>query len=188
MWFIAASALMVLVYVSLKPLGDGLTDTSAWAAKVMAPSGSEDNDATRQHLRFAQAALMDGWLSNVPFIGSIAFFAALVFAILYHWWAALIVFFVAAFIGTITKMIWGRSVAHYLMLMHRRLVIRAVAYRQKNDYERADAAESTASELEQLIAVYMTASLRPPTAKQLRAMPYGDVNFYLNAAERSKQK
>jgi hypothetical protein len=38
-----------------------------------------------------------------------------------------------------------------------------------------------ASELEQIIAIYMNASLRPPTAKQLQAMPYGDVSFYLNA-------
>jgi hypothetical protein len=38
-----------------------------------------------------------------------------------------------------------------------------------------------ASELQQIITVYMNASLRPPTAKQLQPMPYGDVGFYLNA-------
>jgi uncharacterized membrane-anchored protein YhcB (DUF1043 family) len=108
-------------------------------------------------------------------------FAALVFAALYHWWAALIVFVVAVFIGTLTKMIWGRSVTHYLLYMHARLLNRAATCRQKNDNERAEAAESMASELQQIIAVYMNASLRPPTAKQLQAMPYGDVSFYLNA-------
>ena len=90
-------------------------------------------------------------------------------------------FVVAVFIGTLTKIIWGRSVSHYLMFMHARLLNRAATYRQKNDNERAEAAESMASELWQIIAVYMNASLRPPTAKQLRAMPYGDVSFYLNA-------
>jgi hypothetical protein len=181
MWFAVASALLVLVYVVLKPLGDGLTDTSAWAAKVMTPPGSGDNDTTKQYLRFAQAALMDGWLSNVPFFNTIAMVAALVFAALYHWWAALIVFVVAVFIGTLTKIIWGRSVSHYLMFMHARLLNRAANYRQKNDNERAEAAESTASELQQIIVVYMNSALRPPTAKQLKAMPYGDVSFYLNA-------
>jgi hypothetical protein len=181
MWFVVASALLALVYVALKPLGDGLTDTSAWAAKVMAPPGSGDNDTTKQYLRFAQAALMDGWLSNVPFFSYNALVAALVFAALYHWWAVFIVFVVAVFIGTLTKMIWGRSVSHYLLYMHARLLNRAANYRQKNDNERAEAAESTASELQQIIAVYMNASLRPPTAKQLKAMPYGDVSFYFNA-------
>jgi hypothetical protein len=59
MWFVVASALLVLVYVVLKPLGDGLTDTSAWAAKVMAPPGSGDNDTTMQYLRFAQATMTE---------------------------------------------------------------------------------------------------------------------------------
>lgn len=180
MWFLVASALLVLVYVILKPLGDGLTDTSAWAAKAMAPPGSGDNDFTKQYLRFTQAALMDGWLSNMPFFSYNALVAALVFAALYHWWSALIVFVVAVFIGTLTKMIWGRSVTHSLLYMHARLLNRAATYRQKNDNERAEAAESMASELQQIIAVYMNTSLRPPTAKQLQAMPYGDVSFYFN--------
>ena len=181
MWFVVASALLALVYVALKPLGDGLTDTSAWAAKVMAPPESGDNDFTKQYLRVAQAALMYGWLSNVPFFNSIALVAALVFAALYHWWAVFIVFVVAVFIGTSTKIIWGRSVSHYLLYMHARLLNRAATYRQKNDNERAEAAESMANELQLIIAVYTNASLRPPTAKQLQAMPYGDVSFYLNA-------
>ena len=67
------------------------------------------------------------------------------------------------------------------MFMHARLLNRAATCRQKNDNERAEAAESMASELQRIIAVYMNASLRPPTAKQLQAMPYSDVSFYLNA-------
>ena len=128
MWFVVASALLALLCVVLKPLGDGLTDTSAWAAKVMAPPGSGDNDTTKQYLRFAQAALTDGWLSNVPFFNTIAMVAALVFAALYHWWAVLIVFAVAVFIGTLTKVIWVRSVSHYLLYMHARLLNRAATY------------------------------------------------------------
>jgi hypothetical protein len=181
MWFVVSSTLSVLVYVVLKPLGDGLMDTSAWAAKVMAPADSGDNDTTKQFVRIVQSSLMDGWLSNVLLVDSIALYAALIFAAIYHWWAVPIVFLVAVFFGTLTKMIRGRSVSHYLMFMHGRLVNRAVTYKLKNDTERAEACESTASELQQIIVVYMNASLRPPTAKQLKAMPYGDVSFYLNA-------
>lgn len=67
------------------------------------------------------------------------------------------------------------------MFVNARLLNRAAIYRQKNNNERAEAAESMASELQQIIAVYINASLRPPAAKQLHAMPYGDVGFYLNA-------
>ncbi len=95
MWFVVSSALLVLVYAVLKPLGDGLLDTSAWAAKVMAPPETGGNDFTKQYLRVAQAALLDGWLSNVPFFSYNAGVAASVLAALYHWWAALIVFVVA---------------------------------------------------------------------------------------------
>jgi hypothetical protein len=181
MWFVVASALLVLVYATLKPLGDGLMDTSAWAAKMMVPLGSEDNDSTKQYLRFAQAALLDGWLSNVPLFNSIALVAALIFAALFHWWAALIAFAGAMFICALTKILWGRSVSHYLMFMHHRLLNRAAAFRQMNDNERAEPCECMANELQHIIVDYMNAPLRPPTAKQLRAMPYGDVNFYLNA-------
>lgn len=181
MWLVVASALLAVVYAVLKPLGDGLADTSAWAAKVMAPPESADNDTTKQYLRFTQAALMDGWLSNVPFFNTIALVAALVFAALYHWWVALILFVVAVFIGTLTKIIWGRSVSHYLLYMHARLVNRATTYRQKNDNERAEAAERMASEVQEIIVIYMSSTLRPPNAKQLKSMPYGHPNFYLNA-------
>ena len=186
MWFVVSSALLVLVYVVLKPLGDGLMDTSAWVAKVMAPADSGGDDTTKQFLRTQQSALMDGWLSNVPFFDSIALYAALVLAAIYHWWAVPLVFLVAVFIGTLAKMIWGRSVSHYLMFMYMRLVSRSVAYKQKNDNERAEACESTAIELQQVIVVYMNVSLRPPTAKQLKAMPYGDVSFYLKANSQSR--
>jgi len=131
------------------------------------PRGSGDHDSTKQYLRFAQAALMDGWLSDVPFFIPIALVAALVFTALYHWWAALIVFVLAVFIGTLTK---GRSGSYYLMFMHAQLLSRAATYKHKNDNERAEAAQSMASELEQIIAVYMFTRLRPPTAKQLQAM------------------
>ena len=86
------------------------------------PRGSGDHDTTKQYLRFAHAALMDGWLSDVPFFIPIALVAALVFTALYHWWAALIVFVLAVFIGTLTK---GRSGSYYLMFMHAQLLSRA---------------------------------------------------------------
>ena len=65
---------------------------------------------------------MDGWLSDVPFFIPIALVADLVFTALYHWWAALIVFVLAVFIGTLTK---GRSGSYYLMFMHAQLLSRA---------------------------------------------------------------
>jgi hypothetical protein len=53
MWFVVASALLVLVYVVLKPLCDGLTDTSACAAKVML--AVKPRDRPKKHTSAAKA-------------------------------------------------------------------------------------------------------------------------------------
>lgn len=62
------SLALAVAHAVLKPLSDGLFDTSMWVSKILAPPDAEDNDTTRQFLKFNQAALMEGWLSNVPFI------------------------------------------------------------------------------------------------------------------------
>ena len=58
MWLVVASALLVLVYVVLKPLGDGLADTSAWAAKVMACGSPQSK--THQEQCILKSSLISG--------------------------------------------------------------------------------------------------------------------------------
>jgi hypothetical protein len=55
MYCLVAIGLM-LVYAALKPLSEGLFDTSMWVAKILAPSEFQDNAATKQFLKFGQAA------------------------------------------------------------------------------------------------------------------------------------
>jgi len=74
----------MVVYAALKPLSEGLFDTSMWLAKILAPPESDDNATTKQFLKIGQAALMEGWLSNIPFISTIAFFAAIGFGFFCH--------------------------------------------------------------------------------------------------------
>ena len=71
MLLLSISFLLLIVYALLRPMSDGLMDTSKWAAKVLTPDGAKDDDLGRQYLRISQAALMYGWLSNVPFYTSI---------------------------------------------------------------------------------------------------------------------
>jgi Restriction endonuclease len=94
-----AAAALALLYAVVKPLSDGLFDTSMWVAKVLMPADTEENETTKQSLKFGQAALMEGWLSNVPFITTITFFCSIVLAFFYHWWAATLLFFVATVLG-----------------------------------------------------------------------------------------
>src|SRR5262249_38325058 len=141
MYCLIAIGLMA-VYAALKPLSEGLFDTSMWVAKILAPPESEDNAATKQFLKFGQAALMEGWLSNIPFISSIAFFSAIVFGFLCHWWMSIVIYFVAVTLGVFTKLLFMRSVSHYLPLLHHKMLNRQIDYRKNNDIERAEAAES----------------------------------------------
>ncbi len=69
--FLAVSIGLALLYAALKPLSDGLFDTSMWVAKMLAPTDTVEGESTKQFLKVGQAALMEGWLSNVPFITTI---------------------------------------------------------------------------------------------------------------------
>ena len=56
---------LVLVYAILRPLADGLFNTSAWVAKILAPPDTGDWESAKLLLTMKQAALMEGWLSNL---------------------------------------------------------------------------------------------------------------------------
>jgi hypothetical protein len=180
MYCLVAIGLM-LVYAALKPLSEGLFDTSMWVAKILAPPESQDNAATKQFLKIGQAALMEGWLSNIPFFSTIGFFSAIIFGFLCHWWMGIVIYVVAVFLGVFTKLLFMRPVSHYLPLLHHKMLNRKIDYKRDNDVERADAAESYCRDLAELILIYQDSSLRPPSAKQLLQIPYGDRYYWLEA-------
>ena len=180
MIFLLIALGLALVSGILKPLGDGLFDTSLWVAKVLAPGDIGENETSKQFLKFGQAALMEGWLSNIPFIGSVFFFSSLIVAFFYHWWAPIPIFFVTTFIGVVLKLFLGRSVSYYLSPLHHKMANRAADYKRDNDLERLDAAESYCKDLEELMIAYHGAHLRPPTPKQLKDIPYGDRYSWLD--------
>jgi hypothetical protein len=172
----------MLIYAALKPLSEGLFDTSMWVAKILAPPESEDNAATKQFLKMGQAALMEGWLSNIPFFTTITFFSAIIFGFLWHWWMAIVVYVIAVFLGVFTKLLFMRPVSHYLPLLHHKMLNRQIDYKKDNDIERAEAAESYCRDLVELIHIYQGSSLRPPSTKQLTQIPYGDRYYWLEHA------
>ena len=178
-FFVIALALAIF-YAVLKPLGDGLLDTSMWVAKIMAPSDIVESDSSKQFLKFGQAALMEGWLSNVPLIATIFLFSSVIVAFFYHWWAVIVMLFVAITLGVFTNLLWGRSVSYYISFLHHKLVHRAANYKRDNDVERSEAAESLLHDLERIISIYHGSRLRPPTPKQLKDIPYGDIRHWLD--------
>ena len=99
---------LALIYAILKPLSDGLLDTSAWVAKILAPTDIEENENTKQFLKFGQASLMEGWLSNISFITYIVLFSSIITGFIYHWWIGILMYFVSVTLGTLTKILWGR--------------------------------------------------------------------------------
>ena len=170
---------LALLYAVLKTLSDGLLDTSAWVAKILAPIDIEENETTKQFLKFGQAALMEGWLSNIPFIATIVFFSSIIIGFIYHWWVGIIMYFISITLGVLTKILWGRSVSYYLPLLYHKMVNRTAYYKTKNDVDRLEAAESYCRDLEQIISLYQNSRLRPPTPKQLKDIPFGDLHYWL---------
>lgn len=170
---------LALLYAILKPLSDGLLDTSAWVAKILAPTDIEENENTKQFLKFGQASLMEGWLSNIPFITYIVLFSSIITGFIYHWWGGILMYFISVTLGALTKILWGRSVSYYLPLLYHKMVNRAADYKAKNDVERLEASESLCRDLQQIIVLYQGSRLRPPTPKQLKDIPCGDLHFWL---------
>ena len=174
---------LAILYSLLKPMSEGLYDTSMWVAKILAPADSEDNATTRQLIKFCQAALMDGWLSDIPFITSMLFFGCIVVAFCHRWWAGILMYCAAVLLSETTKLFFMRSVSYYLLFLHHKMINRRADYKLKNDLERLEACDSFSRDLETIIAIYQDSRLKPPTQKQLKAIPYGDVNYWLTANE-----
>ena len=120
----------------LRPLGDGLMDTSMWVAKVISPPDVEEDESSKQFLRMGQAALMDGWLSNIPFAGSLLFFSAILVSFFFHWWAPFIIVLFSAIVTVILKLFLRKSVAYDLPMLHHKMINRMANYSRDNDFER----------------------------------------------------
>src|SRR5262249_7279968 len=118
-----------------------------------------------------------------PFVASIVFFSSIIVSFFYHWYAAIIMYFVAATLGALTKLFWGRSVSYYLSFIHHKMVNRATDYQRDNDTERYEAADSYCKDLQQVMFLYDGSRLRPPTPKQLKDVPYGDLSYWLETNE-----
>ena len=151
-----------------------------WVAKMLAPTDTVEGESTKQFLKVGQAALMEGWLSNVPFITTITLLSSLILSFFYHWWAVVAVFFLATALGVLAKLFWGRSAFYYLSLIYHKMLHRAADYKRDNDVERSVAAESYCRDLEKIMSIYHGARLRPPSPKQLKDIPYGDLRYWLD--------
>ncbi len=178
--FLLIAFALAMVCAILKPLGDGLLDTSLWVAKILTPPDIEDDDTAQQFQKLGQAALLEG--SSAPAITLILFFSSVVSGFIYSWWGGILVFFVSITLGMLAKARWGRSVSYYLLLLYQKMANRAANYRMRNDIDRLEASQSYCEDLLKLIALYEGSRLRPPTPKQLKHNPGGDPRYWLEHA------
>ncbi len=169
-----------LISIALAPLGEGLFDTSMWAAKMMLPPETGKSENAEQVMKVTQASLMEGWLSNIPFLNGIATLSSIVVAGFCHWWLAIVFYVVVIILKVFAKLFWTRQACHYLVFMYHKMANRAADYRRENDAVRFEAAEATLKDLEKIISIYDGTRLRPPTAKQLKEVPYGDMHYWCN--------
>ncbi len=171
---------IAIIYVLLKPMSDGLMNTSMWVSKMLAPNHIEDGETSKQMLKVGQAALMDGWLSNIPFLASIFLFGGIIVACFVKWWFGIIAFLFMVIVGAVASLIFIRSVSFYLSLISHRMSNRSADYKKKQDWERYEASESYNKDLMEITTIYYNSRLKPPTEKELKKMPYGDLYYWLN--------
>jgi hypothetical protein len=178
--FLYLSIALGIIYTILKPLENGLYVTSLWVAKVLMDPHSKDSSETKLILKTNQAALMKGWLSNLPFFNSIIFISVIIFAIIYCWWIGIIITVLTGMAGGISKLFFTKSITFYLLLIHSKLVNREADYKTKNDFERANAAHSLSRDLEKIIAVYKDSGIKAPSDIQINENPYGDIYYMVH--------
>jgi hypothetical protein len=178
--YLYVAVALTVAHAALSPLACGLLDTSRWVAKTLAPLDMPEGDSASQFLKFGQAALLDGWPSNIPFVSSIFFFSAIICGFAYRWWAGFGVYFVLAVASTFTRAVSGRSASYYIALLYHRMSNRSADYKRQGDTERFQASQSYCSDLEAIMALYMDSGLKPPTPRQLKQLPYGNPGSWLD--------
>ena len=177
------ATVFAIIYALLTPMGEGLMDTSKWIAKVLSPEDTEEiakHLPIKQMMLVKQAAYMDGWLSNIPFFSTIAMVTSIVIGFFFKWWGGFLMLIVAIILGMIAKRFMSKPLSHYLVFIHHKMIHRAADYKKQNDTTRHEVAEEANRDLAELLALYGGTTIRPPTEKELKQIPYGDKYFWLS--------
>lgn len=175
------ASILAVIYALLKPLSDGLFDTSMWVTKILAPTEFEDNDSSKQFMKIGQSALMQGWLSNIPFFTSTLFFSSIVISFFYSWWAGILMYIILGVFSAVMKLFFYGSVSSYLPYLYSKMLSVAADCKMKNDTMRYEASESFCRDLEKIIEIYKDASIKPPTKEELKEIPFGDIYFLIDS-------
>jgi hypothetical protein len=170
---------IALIYSFIKPYCDGLLDTSVWLSKITFPSDMAEIKEAGQLLKIRQAALMDGWPSNIVLLPSILGISAIIVGFFYSWWGGLIMFLILAFGGGTSKFFIKLDVSYFITLLLHRLSNRIADYKMKNDFERAEVAEELSGEVQSVLAVYLGSGIKSPSNRQIKSNPYGDVDYLI---------
>lgn len=179
-WLSLLSIVLLLAYLALHPLASGLVDTSAWVAKILVDESMSDMPQLKMLLRSHQAALMDGWLSNVPFISTLCVLSSLVIAFFAHWWLGITVILSVAIGGFLVRAFFGRTVGTYVAMLYGKMSNRVANFRRDGDVDRLAAGEEYLEKLREILLLYAEPRIRPPTPKQLKTCPLGDATWWLD--------
>jgi hypothetical protein len=171
---------LALIYIVAIPYSDGFMDTSMWIAKITAPDTLIDGPDTKHLLKMSQAAIMDGWPSNVPFYTTIVGVAAIICAIIYHWWMGIAMYFILIIGVLIAKRIIRKPASFFIAFLLNRMANRVADYKRDNDTEREEASRETKEELQIVYDLYSNTGIPTPTKAVIKANPYGDLFFLRN--------
>lgn len=170
---------IAVIYGCLKKFSDGLSDTSLWIAKIMMPQGSEKIIESKSILKENQAALMDGWPSNFPFIAYLLPIASIIIGFIYSWWGGIVMIVIVIFCGAVAEFIFRRPLTYYLLIYLGRMANRFANYKKNNDLVRAAATEVFTDKIKEILNIYLGSGIGVPDSKEIKDNPYGDISFLL---------
>jgi hypothetical protein len=163
----------------LAPFSDRLNNTSLWAGKALTPP-----DLAAVNPRGLQEPLTAGWPSTLIFVSSSLPIVAAIVGFVHAWWAGFVVYLSTVVIIVIAKRtpLASHRVERYLMILLSHASQRSANYALRGDTKRAEAARDLASQMTDLLRLYVNSGVLAPASRQVRNAPFGNPGWLLSSS------
>jgi len=168
-WFFSALAVAVIGSL-VAPFAHRLQGTSLWAGRVLVSP-----EASHALPRGLQAALMDGWPSNIGLLLNLPFIAAAL-GFVYAWWGGILVFAVSMAVSTLAGRtpLASNKLERYLVLLWGHAQQRAADYQMRGDRDPANAVRYLSNEVQTLLSLYAGSGVKAPDVLEAKQTRFGD--------------
>jgi hypothetical protein len=179
------AVILALIFCLIRPYNKGLFNTRKWIAKIREPKGTLDNEETNITLLQKDVKIMSIDLVLKPTMNTVFLLAGIIMGFLYKWWGGLLVIAITRLLKEVTILYLTPSLAYYLK-RNRRIVMKKIEGFKEDDEDELEEYKKYLADLEKILVIYKDSKLKPPDSRELRDIPYGDINYFINNYELAK--